>query len=152
MANMNALNTLIELAVKETEDAAQRLAAALRACEEAEQKLDLLLQYRNDYAARCQSSLENGISTGHFNNFRLFMQKLDHAIAGQQKVSDNARQHMQHARSVWQTCEQKKMSFTTLADRARREDTRRELWRDQKMNDEHAARRALHKRPSNNQG
>jgi flagellar FliJ protein len=38
------------------------------------------------------------------------------------------------------------MSFVTLADRASKEDARRELWRDQKQNDEHAARRSLHKR------
>jgi flagellar FliJ protein len=38
------------------------------------------------------------------------------------------------------------MSFVTLAERAGKADARRELWRDQKQNDEHAARRSLHKR------
>ncbi|WP_018078488.1 flagellar export protein FliJ [Thiobacillus denitrificans] len=146
MATPSALNTLIDLAHKETDAAAKQLGAALRAGEEAEQKLDLLTQYRDDYAARCQSDLSAGISTTHFNNFQIFMQKLDHAIAGQQKVVGEARQRVDQARTVWQSCEQKKMSFVTLADRASKEDLRRELWRDQKQNDEHAARRTLHKR------
>lgn len=146
MATISALNTLIELANKESDEAAKRLAAALRAGEEANQKFELLMQYRNDYAERCQSSLSVGISTTHFNNFQVFMQKLDHAIAGQQKVVSDAGQRIADARAAWQACEQKKMSFVTLAERASKEDARRELWRDQKQNDEHAARNALHKR------
>lgn len=146
MANPSALDTLIDLANKETDAAAKLLGAMLRAGEEADQKLDLLTQYRDDYAARCQSNLASGISTTHFNNFQVFMQKLDHAIAGQQKVVSDAQLQIAQARAVWQACEQKKMSFVTLASRASKESTRRELWLDQKQNDEHAARSALYKR------
>jgi flagellar FliJ protein len=146
MASPSALNTLIDLANKDSDEAAKRLGAALRAGEEANQKLELLMQYRDDYAARCQAGLTAGISTTHFNNFQVFMQKLDYAIVGQQKVVAEAMQRVAQARAAWQACEQKKMSFVTLADRASKEDARRELWRDQKQNDEHAARRSLHKR------
>lgn len=146
MANPSALETLIDLANKETDEAAKLLGATLRAGEEADQKLELLMQYRDDYAARCQSSLATGISTTHFNNFQVFMQKLDHAIVGQQKVVSDAKQRIAQARTAWQVCEQKKMSFVTLADRASKEGARRELWLDQKQNDEFAARSTLYKR------
>ncbi|MBI3432833.1 MAG: flagellar export protein FliJ [Hydrogenophilales bacterium] len=146
MATPSALNTLIDLAHKETDEAAKQLGIALRAGDEAAQKLDLLLQYRNDYAERCQSSLTTGISTTHLNNFHVFMQKLDHAISGQQKVVSDTQQRITQARAAWQASEQKKMSFVTLAERANKEQSRRELWLDQKQNDEHAARRSLHKR------
>lgn len=145
MATPSALNTLIDLAHKDTDEAAKLLGAALRAGEEAAQKLDLLLHYRNDYAERCQSNLAAGISTTHFNNFQVFMHKLEHAIAGQQKVVEDSRQRIAQARAAWQACEQKKMSFVTLAERANKDASRREIWRDQKQNDEYAARRALHK-------
>lgn len=145
MASPSALNTLIDLANKEADEAAKQLGAALRASEETVQKLDLLLQYRDDYALRCQSNMASGISTTHFNNFQVFMQKLEHAIAGQQKVVSDAQHRAEQARAVWLACEQKKMSFVTLADRASKEGARRESWRDQKQNDEHAARRSLHK-------
>jgi flagellar FliJ protein len=145
MASPSALNTLIDLAHKEADEAAKLLGAALRASEETVQKLDLLQQYRNDYALRCQSNMASGISTTHFNNFQVFMQKLDQAIAGQQKVVSDAQHRAELARAAWLVCEQKKMSFVTLADRASKEGARRELWRDQKQNDEHAARRAQHK-------
>jgi flagellar FliJ protein len=146
MVTSSALNTLIEIANKDSDEAAKLLGEALRVGEEANQKFELLMQYRNDYAARCQADLTAGISTTHFNNFQVFMQKLDHAIAGQQKVVDAAMQRVAQARAAWQACEQKKMSFVTLAGRASKEDARRELWRDQKQNDEHAARRVPHKR------
>lgn len=146
MATPSALDTLIDLANKETDEAAKQLGVTLRVAEEAEQKLDLLTQYRDDYAARCQSSLTTGISTTQFNNFQVFMQKLDHAIAGQQKVVSDAKLQIDQARAVWQACEQKKMSFVTLASRASKEKSRRELWLDQKQNDEHAARCGLYKR------
>ncbi|MDA8259539.1 MAG: flagellar FliJ family protein, partial [Betaproteobacteria bacterium] len=74
MAIPSALNTLIDLANKETDAAAKQLGAALHAGEEAEQKLELLMQYRDDYAARCQSTLTTGISTTQLNNFQVFMQ------------------------------------------------------------------------------
>jgi flagellar FliJ protein len=146
MATPSALHTLIDLANKEADKAAKLLGAALHAGEQADQKLDLLTQYRDDYAARCQSSLSAGISTTNFNNFQVFMQKLEDAISGQQKVVGATRQRIDQARAAWQACEQKKMSFVTLADRASKKDARRELWRDQKQNDEYAARRALFKR------
>lgn len=146
MASLSALDTLIDLAHKETDEAAKQLGHALRAGDEAVEKLDLLLQYRNDYAERGQSNLTNGISTTHFNNFQVFMQKLDHAISGQQKVVDDTQVRIAEARATWQAREQKKMSFITLAKRAGKEQSRRELWLDQKQNDEHAARRSLHKR------
>jgi flagellar FliJ protein len=146
MATPSALNTLIDLAVKETDEAAKRLGAALRAGEEASEKLALLTQYRDDYSARCQAELANGLSTTQLHNYQVFMHKLDHAIAGQQKVVDGAQRQIAAARAAWQACEQKKMSFVALAGRAKKEETRRELWRDQKQNDEHAARRVLPKR------
>jgi len=146
MASPSALTTLIDLAHKESDEAAKLLGAALRAGDEAAQKLDLLLQYRNDYAERCQTTMTTGISTTHFNNYQVFMQKLDHAISGQQKVVSDTQLRIAQARAAWQVCEQKKMSFVTLAERANKEQSRRELWRDQKQNDEFAARSAQPKR------
>ncbi|TFW09625.1 hypothetical protein E4K72_05035 [Oxalobacteraceae bacterium OM1] len=44
MASSSALETLIELATTESDEAAKRLGQAIRACEDTEQKLALLLQ------------------------------------------------------------------------------------------------------------
>ena len=145
MANPDTLNTLIELANKETDEAAKHLGAALRLKEDAIQKLDLLLQYRDDYAQRYETTLSAGISAAQINNFQVFIHKLDSAIAGQQKVVTESARRADQARMAWINCEQKKMSFVTLSNRASKDIARREIWRDQKQNDEFAARSAQRK-------
>jgi flagellar FliJ protein len=47
MATPSALDTLIELATKETDEATKRLGRAIRVSEEAQQKLGILQQYRD---------------------------------------------------------------------------------------------------------
>ena len=146
MATSSAIHTLIELATQETDEAAKRLGRAVRADEETQQKLALLLQYRDDYAARFQASTAAGLSATGYRNFQVFIDKLDSAIAGQQEVVREAQRRVGQARSAWQESERKRMSYDTLAARAQKEEQKKENKRDQKESDEHAARLMLYKR------
>lgn len=146
MAHPTALETLIELTSKASDDAAKRLGKAVKATEDAEQKLALLMQYRDDYAARFQAHLQAGLSASGYRNFQLFLGKLEEAIKGQQRVVQDAQRRAGHARSAWQESERKRMSYDTLATRARIVEERKELRRDQKQTDEFAARRLLQRR------
>jgi flagellar FliJ protein len=49
-------------------------------------------------------------------------------------------------KGAWQASERKRMSYDTLANRAMKEEQRRENKKDQKLNDEHAARQGQYKR------
>ncbi len=146
MATHSAINTLIELATKDADEAAKRLGVAIHASAETEQKLALLLQYRDDYAARCQSDLASGLTATGYHNFRVFLEKLDSAIAGQREVVSAAQKLVDAARSAWQENERKRMSFDTLANRAQKQARQHETRRDQKLTDEHATRQTLYKR------
>jgi len=146
MATTTALDTLIELATNETDEAAKRLGRAIRTCEDTEQKLALLLQYRDDYQARFQSGLATGITASGYRNFQMFLEKLDTAIAGQQKIVDDAKRRMNDERGAWQSSERKRMSYDTLAARAEQDAQRKENRRDQKLMDEFATRQANYKR------
>jgi flagellar FliJ protein len=146
MATSSALDTLIGLAVKETDAAAKRLGHAIRSCEEVEQKMTLLLQYRDDYAARFQQSLAAGLNAMGYRNFQLFIDKLDGAIASHQLVVLDAKHRIELERSAWQASERKRMSYGTLADRAVKAEQQKEAKRDQKSTDEHAARALQYKR------
>lgn len=146
MANHSALDTLIELASNETDEAAKRLGLAIRACEDTEQQLTLLMQYRDDYTARIQAALMTGVTAAGYRNFQLFLEKLDTAIAGQQQIVTDAKRRMQDQRSAWQASERKRMSYDTLATRVEKEEQRQENKRDQKLMDEHATRQANYKR------
>ncbi len=146
MATNSALETLIELATSQTDEAAKRLGLAVRACADTEQKLALLLQYRDDYEARFKTGLAAGISATGYRNFQLFLDKLDIAIAGQQQIVSDAKRRIADERGTWQSCERKRMSYDTLAMRAQQVEQRNENKRDQKLMDEYATRQANYKR------
>ncbi|MFC5479783.1 flagellar export protein FliJ [Massilia sp. Mn16-1_5] len=140
MANPSALETLIELAQRDSDDAAKRLGAALKAVEEAEQKLQMLLGYRDDYANRLDQAQMNGITPFAYANFVAFVGKLDNAINGQQEVLKHAKYKSELEKTTWQESERKRLSYRTLNERAAAEALRIENKRDQKMMDDHAAR------------
>ncbi|MES2742108.1 MAG: flagellar export protein FliJ [Pseudomonadota bacterium] len=146
MASRSQLETLIDLARRETDDAAKRLGAALKAIEDGGQKLAMLSGYRDDYAARFQQTLAGGMTPMAYRNFQAFLDKLDQAILGQQEMVRQARLRGDQEKAIWQNAERKRMSYTTLADRAQQEAVRIEAKRDQKAMDEHAARQAYYKR------
>jgi flagellar FliJ protein len=134
------LETLIDLARQENEAASRRLGSAQRQLDDARQKLALLEQYRDDYATRGTSRLASGINSEHLNNYWSFMQKLEQAIAGQQKIVEETHHRHTQARTEWQESERKKQSFMTLAARSEKTALQRENRHDQKQNDEFANR------------
>ena len=118
MANASALDTLIDLAQRESDACATRLGAALKAVEEGEQKLQMLHGYRDDYANKLDAAQMAGITPFAYQNFVAFLGKLEQAIDG----------------------ERKRLSYRTLNERAAAEALAIENKRDQKMMDDHAAR------------
>jgi flagellar FliJ protein len=140
MANPSALETLIELAQRASDDAAKRLGSALKNVEEAEQKLKMLLGYRDDYAQRLDQAQMAGITPFAYANFVAFVGKLDNAINGQQEVLKHAKYKSELEKAAWQESERKRLSYRTLNDRAAAEALKIENKRDQKMMDDHAAR------------
>lgn len=146
MADLSALNTLIELATTEVDDAAVCLGRAVRAVEEAKQKLTLLTGYQEDYANRFQSTMASGFTPMAYRNFQGFMDKLDQAVNGQQQVVRDAEYRVEQARSNWRESERKRISFDALATRARTAADQKIAKREQKQTDEQAARKLLYKR------
>ncbi len=146
MASRSQLETLIDLARRETDDTAKRLGAALKALDDCQQKLQMLSGYRDDYAQRFEATMAAGITPAAYRNFQSFMGKLDNAISGQHEVVRQAERRCEHEKKVWQEAERKRMSYTTLENRAQEAALKLENKRDQKAMDEHAARQAYYKR------
>jgi flagellar FliJ protein len=140
MANASALETLIDLAQRESDAAARRLGAALKAVDEGEQKLQMLLGYRDDYANRLDAAQMAGITPFAYQNFVAFLGKLEQAIDGQREVLKHARVKADMEKKGWQESERKRLSYRTLNERAAAEALAIENKRDQKMMDDHAAR------------
>lgn len=146
MANRSALTTLIELAQRDSDEAAKRLGVALKAADETEQKLTMLLGYRDDYALKLDAAQVKGITPMAYRNFVAFMDKLDQAVRGQREVVKHAQHKSAMEKAAWQASERKRLSYRTLNERAATEALKLENKRDQKLMDEHAARQAYYKR------
>jgi flagellar FliJ protein len=146
MANTSALETLIDLAQRESDACAKRLGVALKAVEEGEQKLQMLLGYRDDYGRQLDAAQMNGITPFSYQNFVAFLGKLENAINGQRDVVKHAHYKADTEKKAWQESERKRLSYRTLNERAALEALTIENKRDQKMMDDHAARTARHQR------
>jgi flagellar FliJ protein len=145
MATSSALETLIELATKSSDEAARRLGRAIKAGDDAQQKLTLLMQYRDDYAARFQARMMSGFTASGYRNFQIFLDKLDDAIKGQQQIIQAAQRRVEDERKAWQGCERKRISYDTLATRAMKAQEMKAMKREQKQTDEFAARKLLYR-------
>ena len=146
MATPSQLQTLIELAERESDQAAKRLGAATRAVADGQQKLTMLHGYRDDYLQKLIARGNDGMSPLAYQNFMAFLQKLENAITGQQDVIKMAERKVDQERNSWQEAERKRMSYQTLQKRSNLQLMQKLAKQDQKAMDEHAARQAYYKR------
>jgi flagellar FliJ protein len=146
MASKAQLETLMDLARRETDDAAKRLGIALKAVDEARQKHQMLVGYQNEYIKRFEAAQAAGITPMAYRNFVAFIEKLDTAVKGQLEMIKHAELRSEQEKAAWQASERKRMSYSTLNDRADAAALKLENKRDQKQMDEHAARQAYYKR------
>lgn len=134
----SALNTLIELAQKEVDDAARQLGFAIQQSQEAQNQLELLLQYRSDYENKLTRHAKQGLTVIQYANFQSFIVKLDQAIDGQKRIISDAEYKVSIAKQHWQAQEKKRLSYQTVQKRQVRIEHQKEARRDQKLTDERA--------------
>lgn len=134
------ITTLTELAQGRTDDAARALAGLRNANLGAAQKLELLLQYRADYAAQLQSLLAAGLDTTQWRNYHEFLGALDFAIEQQRAALSQSQAALDRGRGEWQHEQRRLSAFETLAERLRRQEAVAQGRREQRASDEQAAR------------
>ena len=147
MSKPFSLKPLLDLAQLKNESATRELGHLNKRQHEAQEKLDVLLQYRKDYQNRLQESTRNGMSPADLRNFQQFINKLDEAITQQIKAVDQSKVSVQAGRTEFNTAQRKLKSFSTLQDRHIEEQIKVEAKLEQHALDEHtgkfAARRIM---------
>jgi flagellar FliJ protein len=97
--------------------AAQRLAGAVTAGEDAKQKLQTLVQYRGEYEQRLSHVAGTGIDANALRNYQGFLANLDRAIDQQRHVVLRAERETHNARLFWTALHRRTESFQVLDDR-----------------------------------
>jgi flagellar FliJ protein len=143
VASPGALRTLLELARRRNDDAERDLGTALQFASATKRKLELLLQYRDEYASRFESGLFRGLSALEYSNFRSFLGKLETAAGDQQELLRDAEAQVEARRAAWKAAARRQESFAALASRMESEQRKRADRRDQRLTDESAVRSKL---------
>ena len=135
-----SLQTVLELMQTRADDATQNLARLIASERDAKNKLELLQQYRDEYAARFQQAAQSGISPREWHNYREFLGRLDEAIDVQRKTVAQQAKNTAAGQLHWQEQRKRLKAIDTLSDRHFAAENARELKREQKTQDEFAAR------------
>ena len=142
MNNPFRLETVLELAQKDTEKATQEVGRLMNTREAATQKLALLSDYRSNYHQQllANANAEGGIDITRLRNYTAFIDRLGNAV-DQQKGTINALEaQLQASRANWLEKQRREQSFDVLRQRHLEEQRQDQERRAQRDNDEHAAK------------
>lgn len=134
------LQTVLELMRTRTDEAARELGRRLAAEHDARKQLELLENYRSEYALRFQAASQQGLSPMQWTNFREFLARLDEAIGQQADAVRRSASHTADGQEAFLAQRGQLKAFDTLAERHQHVERRRADRVEQKLTDEHAAR------------
>lgn len=141
----NAYQLLKELAEKQRDGVARKMANIATKRKDAENKLTLLNNYRSDYLTRLKHSSSTGIEPNKLRNYQTFLQNLDSAIEQQTSEIETCAQQFNHTQTEWLHEQKRVKSFNTLNERRVKQEAKLEHKRQQKQQDEFAQRFVLRK-------
>ena len=134
------LQTVLDLMQDRADEATLKLARLIANEKDAKNKLDMIQQYRNEYAERFSKAAQQGITQREWHNYQEFLNRLDDAIESQRQVVIRQEQNTAAGQKHWQQQRKNLKAFDTLSDRHHARESERENKRDQKAQDEFAAR------------
>lgn len=141
MAKPFSLQAVLELMQTRADDATRQLARLIANERDAKNKLDMLQQYRDEYATRFRQAAQNGMTPREWHNYQEFLNRLDEAIEAQRRAVVVQAQHTATGQAHWQQQRKKLKAFDTLSERHFANESALEVKREQKTQDEYAARR-----------
>lgn len=141
MSSRFHLQPLLDLAQTRTDDAARKLGELISSERSLEQKLTQLEDYRQEYHDRFMQAVRDGIGPDAWRNFTAFIGRLDEAITAQRMIVEQSRQQTAQGQQSWLAQRNRLKAFDTLSQRHQAGVARSEAKQEQKLTDEHAARR-----------
>lgn len=149
MPNTLTLRKLLDLAEKKSKESAKKLGKLNFQHLEAEKKLNLLLQYRQNYQTRLQNLSQNGINHVELQNFIRFVDKLDTAISEQRLAVKHAVNSRNTGNSEYQSCQRRLNSYDTLSQRYKKTEQLIQTKAEQKELDEFISNRFIQNNSNN---
>ena len=140
MAKPFSLQMVLDLMRNRHDEATQSLARLLAAERDAKKKLEMLLQYREEYTTRFREAAQDGLGQPEWRNFQEFLNRLDEAITQQHQSVSLQEAHTAAGQAEWRQQQKRLKAFDALSERHRASEARWESRQEQKTQDEFAAR------------
>lgn len=143
MPEPKQLTFLENLAAEKSDAQAAQLAKARQALRQATDQLDQLRKYESGYNDQLGGKLERAMTIDALRGHHRFMQNVASAVRQQELEVARRKAYADATERVWQETERRRQGFRVMADKAADAERLAESRRQQKTNDEFAARKLL---------
>ncbi|MBK7461691.1 MAG: flagellar export protein FliJ [Betaproteobacteria bacterium] len=141
MAQTFPLQTLLELMQNRTDEASRKLGQLITAEQSQRSRLQMLEQYRDEYAQRMREAAAEGITRLILRNYQDFLARIDEAIEQQRQAVQNSELSTKAGQTEWRNQNTKLMAIDTLSSRHDARERYRENKQEQKILDEFSSRK-----------
>lgn len=136
----NVLQILIDQAREKAEQLARNMANTRQKLAQGQDKLDMLQTYREECEGGMHNKAVGGMTGQQLRNQLAFVGKIAQAVAQQSREIEFLNTTLAHQRTQWQEVLAEQRKYEALVAREKLKQAKLENKRDQKMNDEFAAR------------
>jgi len=141
MAQSFPLQTLLELMQSRTDEATRKLGQLISAEQSQRSRLQMLEQYRDEYAQRLRDATLEGITRLILHNYQDFLARIDEAIEQQRLAVQNSELSTKAGQAQWSDQNKKLKAIDALSTRHDARERYRENKQEQKLLDEFSSRK-----------
>lgn len=136
----NVLNILIDQAREKAENCLKAVAKTQQQIVQGQEKQQMLQTYQDDMQGSMHSRASVGITGQQLRNQLAFAGKITQALEQQTQELEFLNSTLQHQQGQWQAALAEQRKYEALLEREKNRQTKLQNKREQKMNDEFAAR------------
>lgn len=141
MAQPFSLQPLLEIMQNRTDEATRKLGQLIAAEQSQKSRLQMLEQYREEYAQRMREAIGQGVTPLVLRNYQDFLARIDEAIAQQRLAVQHSENSTRAGQEHWQAQNKQLKAIDTLSLRHDARERYREGKQDQKLQDEFTTRK-----------
>ena len=146
MSKKFPLRVLHELAQSRSDEATRALGSVMSEEQAMQNKLNLLLKYRDDYRDRFRAAIKSGMNQAGWRNYQDFLDKLETAIEQQRLALTRSQKATTVAKEEWCARQTRLKAYGSLSEQHHKSEQRQANKREQREHDELAGLAAYNSR------
>lgn len=141
MSQPFSLQPLLEIMQTRADEATRRLGQLIAAEQNQRSRLQMLEQYREEYAQRLREATADGVTRLILRNYQDFLARIDEAISQQRITVDHSESSTRAGQEHWREQNTRLKAIDTLSQRHDARERYRENRQEQKLLDEFSTRK-----------